>query len=128
MAPSRLLDHEVRLVHGDLGMHHVLWRPELRRLSGIIDLGNVHLGDAAADLGVVIHVMGESFARRMAPAYPGLPAAIERARFYAGCAEIGWALNGLRTGRPLWFTAHLSSARDVAPVGSGWPGPLAAQA
>jgi aminoglycoside 2''-phosphotransferase len=121
-----LLDFEPRLVHGDLGMHHVLWLPQARRLSGIIDFGNAHLGDVASDLGVVIHVMGEGFLRRMAPAYPGLPAAIERARFLAGTAEIGWALNGLRTGRPLWYSAHLSSARDVAPVGSGWDEPGAA--
>ena len=36
--------------------------------------------------------------------------------------RLHWVLCGLRSGNPFWFTVSLGTARDIMPVGSGWPG------
>jgi aminoglycoside 2''-phosphotransferase len=104
------------LIHGDLAGYHLLHDPSERRLTGVIDFGTSGLGDAATDLGCLIQVLGESFVRRMLRHQPTLGAALNRARFRAAAAELEWALHGLRTNDPGWWTAHIGNARDALPV------------
>jgi len=114
------LDYRAALIDGDIGPWHILYDQTARRITGIIDLGTGGIGDPALDLGVMVHVFGETFLRRMDRFYPRIGELVERARFFAGASELGWALNALRTKNPFWATVHLFSARDVLPVGSGW--------
>jgi aminoglycoside phosphotransferase (APT) family kinase protein len=55
------------LVHGDLYARHVLVRDG--RMSGVIDWGDVHLGDPAVDLGVLFEVFPESARAAFLKAY-----------------------------------------------------------
>jgi aminoglycoside 2''-phosphotransferase len=104
------------LIHGDLAGYHLLHDPSERRLTGVIDFGTSGLGDAATDLACLIQVLGESFVRRMLRHQPTLDAALHRARFRAAAVELEWALHGLRTNDPGWWTAHIGNARDALPV------------
>ena len=86
----------------------------------MIDFGTAGLGDSATDLACLINVLGESFLRRMAPWYPTLEEALERARFWAGTLELQWALHAVRANDVSWWVNHLGGARDVRPVGTRW--------
>ncbi|MEU0504147.1 phosphotransferase [Nocardia sp. NPDC005998] len=55
------------VVHGDLGPEHVL--VDEGRVSGVIDFGDVHLGDAANDLAWPLHGAPADFANAVAAAY-----------------------------------------------------------
>lgn len=105
-------DYTPCLIHGDLGCYHILFDPGSRRLSGVIDFGVAGVGDPANDLACLIQYYGESFVRRFAPVYPLDERLMNRARFYARGLELQWLLNGLRSGEPFWFAAHIGGARD----------------
>ncbi len=55
------------LVHGDLGPEHVLTADGV--LTGVIDFGDVHLGDPAIDLAWALHDTTPAFAAAVATAY-----------------------------------------------------------
>ena len=55
------------LVHGDLGPEHVLTADGA--LTGVIDFGDVHLGDPALDLAWALHDTAPAFAAAVATAY-----------------------------------------------------------
>lgn len=55
------------LVHGDLGPEHVLAADGA--LTGVIDFGDVHLGDPAIDLAWALHGTTPAFAEALATAY-----------------------------------------------------------
>lgn len=77
-APSRAL----RWVHGDLYPRHLVVRD--RALAGVIDWGDVHLGDPAIDLSVVFGWLPTDAQERFFDVYGELePATRARARFRA---------------------------------------------
>lgn len=108
------------LIHGDLGSSHPLFDAYRTRLNGTIDFGTGGYGDPAHDTSVMVHLCGETVVQRVERDDPGILAQIDRARIVTGCAEVGWLLNGLRTGMPVWLGRHLTTARDTMLVGSGW--------
>ncbi len=55
------------VVHGDLGPEHVL--VDGGRVSGVIDFGDAHVGDAAIDLAWALHGAPKAFAHAVAAAY-----------------------------------------------------------
>lgn len=66
LAAGRRLTGDV-LVHGDLGPDHVLTADG--RLTGVIDFGDVHVGDPAIDLAWALHGTTPAFAEALAAAY-----------------------------------------------------------
>ncbi|HZS05259.1 MAG TPA: phosphotransferase [Blastocatellia bacterium] len=115
------MDYEPALVNGDVGSYHIIYDRERAVINGVIDFGTAGIGDPASDFVCIIYHYGESFLRRMGNHYSGIGALIDRARFWAGTLELQWALRGIRTQNAEWFTVHIGSARDVLPIGSGWP-------
>lgn len=108
--------YEPTIIHADLAPYHLLYEPETRRLSGVLDFGVAGVGDPASDLGCLIQYFGERFVKRMLPVYPAAASLLPRARNYARGLELEWVANGLRSGETFWFTAHLAAARDL----EGW--------
>jgi len=123
LGDPRQFDDTPRVVHGDLWPEHVLFDRSAGRLSGIIDFGQAGLGDPAGDLGNLLQVYGETFVRRMLPAYPEAARLLPRARCYSHARELEWVLRGLQSGHSFWFGAHLGNARDLAgePAARAWP-------
>lgn len=111
------LDYEPALIHGDLGVYHILYDPIRQRVNGVIDFGTAGPGDPASDFACLIQALGEHFLQRMARFYPAIPPALDRARFGAGVLELEWALHGIRSNDPSWWLAHIAGARDVMPLG-----------
>jgi aminoglycoside 2''-phosphotransferase len=114
------LDYEPTMIHGDLAAYHLLFHRKMHRLTGVIDFGTAGRGDPATDFALIIAAFGESFLRRMAPFYPQMSHALDRARFWAGMLELQWALGGLRSHDLSWLVCHIGWARDVLPLGSLW--------
>lgn len=80
-----LLDHVVAfpqdtLVHGDLGPEHVLGQDGV--LTGVIDFGDMHLGDPAIDLAWALYMAPVEFADAVAAAYGVTEAERMRARIW----------------------------------------------
>lgn len=123
LADPHFMDYAPVLMNGDLSSYHLLLNPKTRLLNGIIDFGTVGTGDPACDWACLIDTYGESFVQRVARRYEGdLEAQIERARFWAGTLELQWLLGGLRNPEdPTWLGIHIGRARDVLPIGHGWP-------
>jgi aminoglycoside phosphotransferase (APT) family kinase protein len=70
-------------VHGDLYARHLLASDD-RRLTGVIDWGDVHLGDPAVDLGIVFSFLPASARPQFRDAYGPIDAETwKRARFRA---------------------------------------------
>jgi aminoglycoside phosphotransferase (APT) family kinase protein len=106
-APPASYAGPVRLVHGDIMPNHVL--VDATGLSGLIDWGDVALGDPAADLAGVLYVAGPAALSACLAGYdlPLDPGALERARFYvryAAAMDLAW---GRATGRDLVAAAAL---------------------
>lgn len=101
------------LIHGDLGCYHILFDPKAKRISGIVDFGVAGIGDPANDLACLMQYYGAAFVTSFQQWYPQIDEAmLRRARFYAHGLELQWLLNGLSSGEPFWFAAHLGNARD----------------
>ncbi len=112
------LDFEPAIIHGDLGVYHILYDPLLVKLAGVIDFGTVGLGDPAIDIAFLIVQYGETLTRMVLTAYPEARFFIDRARFWAGTLELQWALAGQRRNEPSLQLAHIGNARDMLPPGS----------
>ncbi|MEM6706374.1 MAG: phosphotransferase [Acidobacteriota bacterium] len=71
-----------RLVHDDLGMEHVLIDPQGSEVTGIIDWGDMNLGDPAHDFVGLLAWVGDAPLRRALDrsTYPADPALLGRAR------------------------------------------------
>ncbi len=115
---NTFMDCREYLIHGDLRSYHILYDPDSRRITGIIDFGSAGLGDPAYDISSIINDYGEGFAALISRHYPGIKEMIDRARFWALTSELQWALAGVRTQDPSWFLVHLTGARDISPLGS----------
>jgi aminoglycoside phosphotransferase (APT) family kinase protein len=87
-APTAYTPRADTLVHGDLYARHLLVNED-RELAGVIDWGDVHLGDPAVDLAI---------AHSFLP--PGAHAFFRRA--YGRMEDVSWRLARLRA---LWHTA-----------------------
>lgn len=98
------------LIHGDLAPYHLLVNCDKTRLMGVLDFGVAGVGDPAIDIAPLINSYGLPFVEKMAAVYPNLATVLPRAKFYAQAIELQWALLGLETGEPFWFTAHLGRA------------------
>jgi aminoglycoside 2''-phosphotransferase len=121
LADQDYMSYQPALIHGDLASYHILYDPTERQINSVIDFGTAGIGDPANDFACLINSLGETFLRRMARFYPEIGQAIERARFMAGVLELEWALGGVRSKDLSWFMVHIGRARDMMPLGSGWP-------
>lgn len=87
------------LVHADLYDHHVFVRD--RRLSGVIDFGDLGRGDPACDLGTLMDDFGIEFVEELLSDQPAEVARrqLERARFFCVWEALVWATTELDRGR-----------------------------
>ncbi|MBW6466351.1 MAG: phosphotransferase [Brevefilum sp.] len=106
-------NHDQVLVHGDLAPYHILFHPEQKRITAVIDFGVAGLGDPAADIGSLLNYYGESLVTRLGNTYPNMQSLLTRARFYAHAIELQWVVLGIESGEHYWFTSHLGGARDI---------------
>ena len=80
------------LVHGDLG-GNLLWDPDERRPTGLLDWTFAHPGDQAYDLATLAAVSGWELAETVDALLP--ESLLERARAYAGTFALQEALHGV---------------------------------
>lgn len=105
--PPPSYDGPLRFIHGDILPNHVL--VDGGELSGLLDWGDVTLGDPAVDLGGVLYIAGPAALDACLAAYdlPLDDGARARARFsarYAALMDVAW---GRATGRRLETAAAL---------------------
>ena len=96
------------LRHGDFGSGNILYDPQSRSISGIIDFGFAGLGDPAVDIAAAM-TFGDTFFAHYHAAYPGLSELLDRAHFYKGTFALQEALYGVKHDDPR------ALARGIAP-------------
>lgn len=89
------------LIHHDLAGEHILYDPERGAISGIIDWGDLAIGDPAIDFAGLLDAYGEEFVERVLAGYHGEADTAFRARmrFYRGVMPLNTVLFGLSTGQ-----------------------------
>lgn len=85
---------DVTLIHGDFGASNIIWLPESKEISGIIDFGNVRLGDPAYDFAGILSSYGEDFFNMCIQLYPNGQSICERVKFYKSTFALQEALHG----------------------------------
>lgn len=88
------------LVHGDLGIEHLLVDPATDVLTGVIDFGDTGIGDPACDFAGILGSLGESAARAALVAYgrPDDDALLARAGVFSAMVPLHEILFGIDTG------------------------------
>jgi aminoglycoside phosphotransferase (APT) family kinase protein len=86
------------VVHGDLGPEHVLGRDGV--LTGVIDFGDLHVGDAAIDLAWALHSTPAEFADAVAHTYGVTDELRARALIWHQLGPWHEVLHGIDTGDP----------------------------
>ncbi|MGH1345747.1 MAG: phosphotransferase [Nannocystales bacterium] len=100
-------------VHGDLYDHHVLVADDAR-LAGVIDFGDLGVGDPACDLGTLMDDFGIEFVREALGDSPLAPQRLARARFYCVWEALAWAAEELAAGPVEGMADHLRRVGHLA--------------
>jgi aminoglycoside phosphotransferase (APT) family kinase protein len=84
------------VLHRDIAPGHVLFEPSSGRLTGVIDFGDVALGDPARDLVYVYEDFGPALLAAVLRHYPGgdAPTFLARVRSWYLLEALDWALRG----------------------------------
>ena len=98
------------LVHGDLGPEHVLGRDGV--LTGVIDFGDLHVGDAALDLAWALHSTPPEFAAALAETYGVTRDLRERALVWHRLGPWHEVLHGNDIGDPEMVEVGLAGVQD----------------
>lgn len=88
------------LLHNDLAPGHVLYDPRRGSLTGVIDFGDVVVGERARDLIYVLEDFGETFFNTVLAAYTPTPtrALLRRIMVWRLLESVEWAHQGLVAG------------------------------
>jgi aminoglycoside 2''-phosphotransferase len=110
------LDRGPTLLHGDLWPEHVLFSRAARRLAGVIDFGDVAIGDPDHDLAFLARALGSGFIAGLLRHYPhpdhaGLG---EKLRFFAMLNAIHDVFIGLDRGDRLLVDSALVDLTEQA--------------
>jgi aminoglycoside phosphotransferase (APT) family kinase protein len=103
------------LVHGDLGPEHVLGRDGV--LTGVIDFGDLHIGDAAIDLAWALNSTPAEFADAVADAYGVTGELRARALLWHQLGPWHEVLYGNDIGDPAVAAEGLAGVRDRLRIG-----------
>lgn len=104
------------LRHGDFGTVNLLYDPQAKTLSGVIDFGNAGLGDPALDIAYLIAPFGygEKIIDRLALDYPLDDDLLARARFYVSTFALQEALYGIEHDNTRAFNLGLAGYHPPA--------------
>lgn len=112
--PSRVLSH------GDLGIEHVLVKPNERVVSGVIGWGEAAIADPAFDFGLLCRDLGPAAVDMALARYGGeardIAALRRRAHFYARCSVFEDMVHGLETGDPESVAESMTALRRLFPA------------
>ena len=116
------------LLHGDLSPEHVLWSPAQQRVVGILDFGDMEIGDPAWDLVYLWEDYGPPFLRRFMHHFPASDpkALLGRAYKFRQLDAVEWAAYvcaGMRGGDPQEYLDAITAFR-LLEEGEPWDGIL----
>jgi aminoglycoside 2''-phosphotransferase len=120
-AGEGLFDFEPVLTHGDLGPDHLLVDPGIGDLTGVIDFGDVGVGDPAIDFTGLLRWCGGPFARAALDAYTGPADArlLDRAACYAALGPVHEIIYGVSIADAEHATRGLAALRAGILRGQG---------
>lgn len=95
-------ERQSALLHNDLAAEHVLLDPVTHQISGVLDWGDLAIGDPVTDFAGLFHWGGQPFVRSILSTYTGAvdDALLPRARYLAACKSLGDVVMGLEEGQP----------------------------
>ena len=105
------------LLHGDVSPDHVLWNPIQKEVVGILDFGDMEIGDVAWDLVYIWGDYGPNFMRRFIRHFRSshVESLLRRAYRFSELDAVEWAANvcaGTRDGDRKEFLGKITSLRS----------------
>jgi aminoglycoside 2''-phosphotransferase len=102
------------LLHSDLKPEHVLYDDATGRLAGVLDWGDVSLGDGDFDLAVIAIFFGEGFLQRLLPHLPDRDAdtVLDKTRFFTTVRALQDAVYDLQLDDRSALDESLAGLRD----------------
>lgn len=109
------LDYNPAVLHADLSADHILWDSEKRHLSGILDFGDISIGDPDFDLAGPYTVYGSDFVHRILDFWPrkNLRRLFKKLNAFAVMGSINNLVNHPRKDEVAIREAHLQKLRDT---------------
>lgn len=91
------VNFESTLIHGDFGPSNIIVSQNDSTINGIIDFGEVHIGDPAVDIASLIGPLGygEAFILNHFDSYPDAKNLLKRAKLYTKTFALQEALYGI---------------------------------
>lgn len=105
------------LLHADLSADHIFIDPATHRLKGIIDFGDVCIGDPDFDLMYLYaYPLAEGFLEQLLPYYPhsSTAALIKKLDFFARCNTIEDVLTGIERNDETILTSSMAQFKAEA--------------
>ena len=87
------------LLHGDLGANHIIYNPDSRSISGVIDFGGVCIGDPDYDYTYLYaDYWGPDFARQVPKYYDDrdMDLLVRKLEFFNRCNPVDHLVTGLQ--------------------------------
>ncbi len=113
---ARHFDFEARLVHHDLSCDdHILWNPETEEITGIIDWGDIRIGDPALDFTGIMYDCGIEFTEKVLAAYelPVDETFMERADWYGKLLAFHEIEYGMLGNKPWYVTRGMERLKEL---------------
>lgn len=106
------------LIHGDLSPDHYLMDSRKTELTGVIDFGDAAIGDPDSDYVYLLEDCGETFTRQVMTyreqADPD--ARIEKVSYFVTFDQVGYLLEGIRSGEKEWISEGLEILEEDARI------------
>ena len=86
-------------LHGDLGANHIIYNPDTRSISGVIDFGGMCIGDPDRDFTYLyVDYWGPDFARQFPKYYDDrdMDLLVRKLEFFNRCNPVDHLLTGLK--------------------------------
>lgn len=105
--------YEPSLIHADLSPNHFLYHAEQQRLTGIIDFGDLEIGDPDYEYIYLLEDCGRSFTRRVMELrnVDNIKVKLEKVSFFVTADHMDTALEGLRRNDRDWVDQSIDALK-----------------
>jgi len=102
------------LLHADLSPDHFLIDPRERKLTGIIDFGDLQIADPDYEYVYLLEDCGEPFARRVMEArgQEDIEERLNKVSFFVTAGHLATMIEGIHRGNREWFEEGIEAIRE----------------
>lgn len=122
LARSSYFENTPRLIHADLSSDHLIFDNVRRELVGVIDFGDLELGDPDYEYLYLLEELGPAFAHRVMTLRGDSDpdATLEKVGYYLTFDHVQLMVRGLKRGLEAWIAEGIAGLEAEASNPEGW--------